>query len=50
MLVATSNVCLNCSSADTSSHPNSHGTMIRWPEDEIGRNSVMPWTMPRTNA
>ena len=28
----------------------SHGTMIRWPDDEIGRNSVSPWTMPRMMA
>src|SRR6476619_4393868 len=50
MFVATSNVCLNCSLSNTSSQPNSHGTMIRCPDDEIGRNSVTPWTRPRTNA
>ena len=24
--------------------------MIRWPEDEIGRNSVKPWTIPSRRA
>ena len=23
---------------------------MRWPDDEIGRSSVSPWTIPRTNA
>jgi hypothetical protein len=26
------------------------GTMIRWPEEEIGRNSVSPWTIPNSRA
>jgi hypothetical protein len=33
-----------------SSQPNSHGTRIRWPDDEIGRYSASPWVMPRTMA
>src|SRR3954468_5662381 len=28
----------------------SHGTRMRCPEDEIGRNSVSPWTTPRRIA
>src|SRR5687768_6300278 len=31
-----------------SSQPNRTGTMMRWPLEEIGRNSVRPWTSPRT--
>src|SRR5581483_8179185 len=30
--------------------PNSQGTRIRWPELEIGANSVTPWVMPSTMA
>ena len=29
---------------------NSHGTISRWPLDEIGKNSVSPWVIPRTIA
>src|SRR6478735_12531942 len=31
-------------------HPNRNGTMIRCPEEEIGRNSVSPCTIPMTRA
>src|SRR6185295_2775999 len=31
-------------------HPNRNGTMIRWPDDEIGRTSVSPCTIPITRA
>ena len=34
--------------APGSSQPTNAGTMRRWPVLEIGRNSVSPWTMPRT--
>ena len=27
-----------------------HGTRIRWPDDEIGRNSVSPCTTPSSSA
>ena len=30
--------------------PNRAGTIRRWAEDEIGRNSVSPWTIPSTMA
>jgi hypothetical protein len=33
-----------------SSQPSMAGTIRRWPLDEIGRNSVRPWTSPRTIA
>src|SRR5215210_6164812 len=33
-----------------SSQPSASGTSTRWPEDEIGMNSVRPWTAPRTRA
>src|SRR3954449_9412938 len=36
--------------APGSSQPANAGTMRRWPVLEIGRNSVRPWTMPRTIA
>src|SRR3954449_9904858 len=36
--------------APGSSQPAKAGTMRRWPVLEIGRNSVSPWTMPRTMA
>src|SRR5215210_626723 len=36
--------------APGSSHPKNAGTMRRCPLLEIGRNSVRPWTMPRTIA
>ena len=34
--------------APGSSQPSSAGTIRWWALDEIGRNSVRPWTMPRT--
>ncbi len=30
-----------------SDQPRSLGMKMRWPEEEIGRNSVIPWTAPR---
>src|SRR5262245_38250657 len=33
-----------------SGQPNTIGTRIRWPDEEIGRNSVTPWTTPSVNA
>ena len=36
--------------APGSSQPASAGTIRRWPLEEIGRNSVSPWTTPRTSA
>ena len=36
--------------APGSSQPKKAGTMRRWPELEIGRNSVRPWTIPKTMA
>src|ERR1700755_1576417 len=33
-----------------SCHPNSHGTTMRWPLEEMGRNSARPCTMPSTMA
>ena len=36
--------------APGSSQPSSAGTMRRCPLEEIGRNSVSPWTRPRTMA
>ena len=30
--------------------PSRCGTMIRWPDEEIGRNSVRPCTIPMTSA
>src|SRR3546814_8770726 len=38
------------SSPAKSFQSNSHGTRARWPDDEIGMNSVRPWTIPRTMA
>src|SRR5262245_16301246 len=37
-------------SESKSSQPNSQGTSRRWPLDEMGRNSVSPWTIPRMMA
>ena len=37
-------------SMNGSSHPNRYGTRSRCPDDEIGRNSVSPWTIPMTSA
>ena len=34
----------------TSSQPSMYGTRMRWPDEEIGRNSVSPCTMPMTIA
>src|SRR5262245_33455121 len=31
-----------------SCQPVSNGTRIKWPEEEIGRNSVIPWIKART--
>src|SRR6266516_4722321 len=43
-----------CSSTSKASSgvrkPSSFGTIDRWADDEIGRNSVSPWTMPRTRV
>ncbi len=36
--------------APGSSQPRKAGTIRRWPVLEIGRNSVSPWTIPRTIA
>jgi len=36
--------------APGSHHPNSSGAIRRWAVELIGRNSVIPWTMPRTIA
>ena len=36
--------------APGSSQPAIAGTMRRWAVDEIGKNSVMPWTNPRIAA
>ena len=36
--------------APGSSQPKNAGMMRRWAVDEIGRNSVRPWTIPRTIA
>ena len=36
--------------APGSSQPTIAGTIRRWPLLEIGRNSVSPWTIPRTTA
>ena len=36
--------------APGSSQPRNAGTIRRCPVLEIGRNSVSPWTMPRTMA
>ncbi len=33
-----------------SSHPAMCGTRSRWPDEEIGRNSVSPCTIPMTMA
>src|SRR5690242_17115171 len=47
---ATSNVLLSESFDVSSVHPNSSGTMIRCPLDEMGRNSDSPWKIPRMIA
>ena len=41
---------LTSNASPWSGQPNSQGMMMRCPEDEIGRNSVSPWTIPRTAA
>ncbi len=47
----TWSITLNASEVmNASSHPNRNGTMIRCPDDEIGRNSVSPCTIPITRA
>src|SRR5215203_158754 len=44
-------ITLNASEVMNGSfQPNRKGTMIRCPEDEIGKNSVSPWTSPMINA
>src|SRR5690242_14406289 len=44
-------ITLNASeSMKGSRQPSTAGTMIRWPELEIGRNSVSPCTIPSTTA
>src|SRR5918996_1605276 len=47
---ATSKVWLNSSCVSRYSHSKSHGTRIRWPDEEMGRSSVAPWTRPSTSA
>ena len=47
---ATSNVLFNESFDVSSVQPKSSGTRIRWPLDEIGRNSERPCTIPRMMA
>src|SRR5690606_31341578 len=47
---ATSKALARESSPAKSSQPNSHGTIARCPDEEIGMNSESPWTMPRTMA
>src|SRR6476646_10596019 len=49
MCSATSNAFCTLS-LSKSFHPKSHGTTIRWPDDEIGRNSDRPCTRPSTMA
>ena len=49
MCSATSNAFCTLS-LSKSFQPNSQGTTIRWPDDEIGRNSDSPWTRPRMMA
>ena len=44
-------ITLNASDVMNGSvQPNRYGTMIRCPDDEIGRNSVSPCTIPMTSA
>ena len=44
-------ITLNASeSMNGSCQPNRNGTMIRWPDEETGRNSVSPCTIPITSA
>src|SRR5215831_13245985 len=47
---ATSNVLLRLGWSVSSVHSNSSGTRMRWPLDEIGRNSERPCTIPKTIA
>ena len=47
---ATSNVLLSSGFSSRKCQLNSQGTSSRWPELEMGRNSVRPWTMPRMIA
>src|SRR5688500_8254538 len=39
---------ITVSPSEGSSQPSMTGTITRWPLEEIGRNSVSPWTRPRT--
>src|SRR3954464_4703731 len=52
--MSTATVVPSCMIAGTaapgSDQPANAGTIRRWPVDEIGKNSVSPWTMPRTIA
>ena len=44
-------ITLNASEVMNGSvQPNRNGTMIRCPDEEIGRNSVSPCTIPMTSA
>ena len=44
-------ITLNASeSMNGSCQPNRYGTMIRCPDEDTGRNSVSPWTIPMTSA
>src|SRR5439155_9263200 len=47
---ATSKVLLRSLKLSSACQPNSHGTRIRWPLEEMGRNSDRPWVMPSTMA
>ena len=47
---ATSKVLLRSLKLSSSCQLNSQGTRIRWPLDEIGKNSDRPWVMPSTMA
>src|SRR5205823_1875299 len=47
---ATSNVLFRSLKLSSSCQLKSHGTRIRWPLDEMGRNSERPWVIPSTMA
>src|SRR5215203_492115 len=50
----TARIVPNWMTAETaapgSPQPRSSGTSLRWPVEEMGMNSVRPWTRPRTIA
>ena len=49
--VPTLSMTLNASDVmNGSSQPITYGTRMRCPDDEIGRNSVSPWTIPMIRA